>query len=310
MKRKYFVFAAIATMLASCSKDEERVQQDIFKDTPIAVSVDVAELISRAGYANDNLPATFYLTIDQDGDKYDYADVAVVKADDSDVYTPQQTVLWESSSPATAMAATFNLAEELELMVETDQSTEEDLENSDHLYMASVSVDPADTEGVIPVGFEHFMSKVNLTVNFGGEFEAEENPITSIAFKGTLPGRTYDYSKEVAAQWTDIEDVEPADIIPLEGEFVAADEAEETMAAVSYEVLLVPQTVAAHGFAVEFIIGGQSYTWRSDDAVTLEGGYQYNLTLTVGKEKMDEISFSTSAWGDGGHVNKNTEITE
>ena len=48
-----------------------------------------------------------------------------------------------------------------------------------------------------------------------------------------------------------------------------------------YEVILVPQEVAANTFSVSFVMNNKTYQWTSSDAVTLESGKLYTLVLQV-----------------------------
>ena len=84
MMKKFLAFTILATMLASCNNEEVF---DSLKDTPISVTAGVAELTTRAGYVGTTvLPTTFYLSVDQEGTKYDYTDEKIEKNDDT--YTP------------------------------------------------------------------------------------------------------------------------------------------------------------------------------------------------------------------------------
>lgn len=84
-------------------------------------------------------------------------------------------------------------------------------------------------------------------------------------------------------------------VTSLEGTYTAGSDAGN--AVVSYECILIPQTVAANGFSVTFTLDEKSYTWTSADAVTLERGTAYNLELTVGT--VTKARSATSAAADG-----------
>lgn len=309
-------FAAAALVLAACSNDEDLTPQDNLKDTPITITAAVAELATRAGYDTENLPATFYLSIDQTGTNYDYTNVLMKKVDgtwkayDSDG-TTEMTLLWASGTKTVSVtAATFSLDGAQDLSVENGQKWGDYIRASDHLYMASTSVTPS-TEG-ISVTFSHIMSKVALTVTLGDEFNETSNPITYVYFQGTLAKRNYDASTNT---WTDIDGVTAADNIrPNEdgGYKPISSEDNRTNATAEYEVILVPQTVTAGGFAVKFVMDDRFYVWTSSAAVTLESGKKYTLALTVGKDKVSSASFSSTAWntGEGDNTNNLSGETE
>lgn len=312
MKTKYLAFAVLAAIAASCTNDEEFVPQDDLKDTLITVTAGVAELTTRAGYVTPVdgdavLPETFYLSIDQTGTNYDYTNVAMTKATDADTYTPASTLLWANSTDEVSVtAATFSLEGAQTLAVQPDQSTADGVKASDHLLMAATEVAPS-AEG-ISVNFSHLMSKVILTITLGDEFNSETNPITDVVFKGTLASRSYDRTAET--QWSDIADATAIDVTPLEGTYTPIG-GEVANASAEYEVILVPQTVAADGFTVVFSVGGRVFKWTSASAVTLEGGNKYTLALTAGKDIVSSASFTASAWNTGeGSENKLSGETE
>ena len=306
MKKKTLAFAAVATMLAACSSNDEIVPQDILKDTPITVRAAVAELTSRAGYETSNLPTEFYLKMDNpNNDTYDYD--ALMKYEDGSwvSYTKdgseKLTLLWENSTTnVTVTAATFSLNGAQTLKAEADQSTADGVEASDHLYMASKSVTPSDAG--ISVELSHIMSKVLLTITLGDEFQEMTNPITGVTFMGTVASNTY-----TAGTWGTIAtDAETTDITALEGTYTQPTNSAPNATA-EYEVILVPQTVAANTFAVQFNVGDRVFRWISENAVTLESGTQYTLALTAGKDNVSGATFSTTAWSGNNNLSGETE---
>ena len=286
MKTKIFAFAALATMLVSCTVE---VTEQSLTGKPITVTADVDKLMTRAGYEGTSvLPETFYLSLDQSNDKYDYTDMLMIKSSDGNVYTPASQLLWAGSADATVTAATFSLSGEQELSVATDQSTSDALQSSDHLFMAERSVTPS-SEG-IAVEFGHLMSKVFITITLGDEFEEEENPITAIAVKGTVPTRGY----TAGSGWSSLS-ATAADIIPLENVYTAPTSS-QPRATAEYEVILVPQEVAARGFVVSFSIGSRKFKWTAPAGITLESGCQYTLDISAGKNKVTMGATSVRDW--------------
>ena len=302
MKTKYLAFAAAAFMLVSCSNDEDFIPQDNLKDKPITVTAGVAELTTRAGYEGTSvLPETFYLGIDQTGTSYDYPNMLMTKATDANTYTPESPLLWANSTDnASVTAATFSLEGAQALEVQTDQSTADGVKNSDHLLMAATEITPS--ANGISVNFSHIMSKVILTITLGDEFNESENPISNVTFKGTLASRNYDRTAETP--WSDISGVTATDITPLCNAYTALT-TDKPNATAEYEVILVPQTVAADSFTVVFNVGDRVFKWTSASPVTLEGGNKYSLALTAGKDIVSSATFSASAWNTGEGDNNN-----
>ena len=298
--KKYFTIAAAALILAACSNDNTP-QVDVLKDTPITVTAGVAELTTRAGYEGTSvLPETFYLGIDQVGEKYDYPNMLMTKATDANTYTPASPLLWAGGTDNVSVtAATFSLVEAQALEVQTDQSTADGVKNSDHLLMAATEVAPS--ANGISVDFSHIMSKVILTITLGDEFNEAENPISNVTFKGTVASNNY----MVGTGWATIaEDAATTDITPLCNSYTAPA-TDTPNATAEYEVILVPQTVAADGFTVTFNVGDRVFKWTSASAVTLEGGNKYTLALTAGKDIVSSATFSASAWNTGEGDNNN-----
>ena len=302
-KTKYFAYAAAAFMLASCSNDEDLVPQDDLKDTPITVTAGVAELTTRAGYeGTTTLPETFYLGIDQVDDNYDYPNMLMTKAADANTYTPASSLLWANSTDEVSVtAATFSLEGAQTLAVQPDQSTADGVKASDHLLMAATEVTPS--ANGISVDFSHIMSKVILTITLATEFNERVNPITDVKFMGTVASNSY----TVGSGWETIAtDATATDITPLYNAYTAPT-TDKPNATAEYEVILVPQTVAANGFTVVFSVGDRVFKWTSTSAVTLEGGNKYTLALTAGKDLVSSASFSASAWNTGKEFSGETE---
>ena len=271
----------------------------------------MAELTTRAGYETTDdtisiLPQTFYLTITQDEEdatsKYNYTNVLMTKAADANTYTPASSLLWANSTDEVSVtAATFSLVGAQTLAVQPDQSTADGVKNSDHLLMAATEIDPSPTG--ISVNFSHIMSKVILTITLGTEFNETDNPITDVKFMGTVASNSY----TVGSGWETIAtDATATDITPLYNAYTAPT-TDKPNATAEYEVILVPQTVAANGFTVVFSVGDRVFQWTSTSPITLEGGNKYTLALTAGKDIVSSASFSASAWNTGKEFSGETE---
>ena len=299
---KYLTMAAAALMMAACSS-EDVPQVDSVTNTPIRIHAMVAELESRAGIDGNTDFSQFYLSVtNSSNSNYSYSNVQVTNSGSG--WEPASPMYWQNSTtPVTVTAATFSLNGAQNLEVKTNQSTEANVIASDHLYMAATSQSYAEDKtddvvtkatGAINVNFSHIMSKVNLTITLADEFDATENPISNVTFQGTVDRRNYN-----AGTWTDINGVTATDI--------KAYAVEYTKPTATYEVILVPQTIAAGNFAVQFKIGNRMFKWTSTGEVELESGKQYTLALTAGDDKVSGASFSSTAWGDGGNNNVATE---
>ena len=284
---------AVTAIFAGCANDEDALlPNDSLKDTPINVDVLVSGINTRAGYDNTSLPTMFYLSIDQNGTKYDYTNVVMkyeggkwVAYGSADKNAAKKQLLWEGSEAnVTVTAATFPLPKastSYALSVQTDQSTAEAVKASDHLYYSSNAITPSEN-GTISIPLNHIMSKITVKLTLGTEYKASAtNPITSVSAFGASTGATYSPGAETP--WSAGSNVSKITLIPS----VEYNKAERT---VTYEAILVPQTIAANTFGIEIRIGEKTYEWKSANAFTLTGGTNHTLEMTVGNASSENIN--------------------
>ena len=309
-KIQIFAMAALAAIFAGCSNNDDEVMKpkESLKDTPINVNVLLTDIQTRAGYDNTNQPTLFYLSIDQAGENYDYTNVVMkydgskwVAYESADESAVQKQLLWEGSTGnVTVTAATFSLetSPSYSLSASADQSSDAKLKSSDHLCYYSNKVQPSASG--ISISFDHIMSKLEIALKLRDEFEGLTDPITSVMLSGT--SLTATYAPANADKWSDYSTAdEVINTCPL----LAYDKNARTA---TYEVILLPQTVAANTFCVTIFIGDKSYEWTSANAVTLASSNKYTLALTVGKDKVSGNSFTAAPWvSEGGDINNKTE---
>lgn len=309
-KIQIFAMVALATIFAGCSNNDDEVMKpkESLKDTPINVNVLLTDIQTRAGYDNNNQPTLFYLSIDQAGGNYDYTNVVMkyegskwVAYESADESAVQKQLLWEGSEGnVTVTAATFSLATSpsYSLSASADQSSDAKLKSSDHLCYYSNEVEPSASG--ISISFDHIMSKLEIALKLRDEFEGLTDPITSVMLSGT--SLTATYAPANADKWSDYSTAdEVINTCPL----LAYD---KNARKATYEVILLPQTVAANTFCVTIFIGDKSYEWTSANAVTLASSNKYTLALTVGKDKVSGNSFTAAPWvSEGGDINNKTE---
>ena len=309
-KIQILAMAALAAIFAGCSNNDDEVMKpkESLKDTPINVNVLLTDIQTRAGYDNTNQPTLFYLSIDQAGESYDYTNVVMkydgskwVAYESADESAVQKQMLWEGSEgDVTVTAATFSLATSpsYSLSASADQSSDAKLKLSDHLCYYSNKVQPSASG--ISISFDHIMSKLEIALTLRDEFEGLTDPITSVMLSGT--SLTATYAPANADKWSDYS---TADEVIKTCPLVAYDTDARTA---TYEVILLPQTVAAYTFCVTIFIGDKSYEWTSANAVTLASSNKYTLALTVGKNKVSGNSFTAAPWvSEGGDINNKTE---
>ena len=313
-KIQILAMAALAAIFAGCSNNDDEVMKpkESLKDTPINVNVLLTDIQTRAGYDNTNQPTLFYLSIDQAGENYDYTNVVMkydgskwVAYESADESAVQKQMLWEGSTGnVTVTAATFSLetSPSYSLSASADQSSDAKLKSSDHLCYYSNKVEPSASG--ISISFDHIMSKLEIALTLRDEFEGLTDPITSVMLSGTSLTATYAPAPANVEKWSGYSTAADDEVIktcPL----VAYDTDARTA---TYEVILLPQTVAANTFCVTIFIGDKSYEWTSANAVTLASSNKYTLALTVGKDKVSGNSFTAAPWvSEGGDINNKTE---
>ena len=292
--------AAMAFLLASCAGEEEvTTPADSLKGKPINVDVLVSDIKTRAGYDTKNLPTKFYLTIDQEGAESDYTNVVmkyeegkwVAYASDA-ADAPTVDMIWANATGTiTVKAATFSLSStSTPLKALTDQSTADGIKASDHLYYSSNAVTPSEN-GTISIPFDHIMSKLEITVTLRNQYGASEtNPITSAIAFGSATSATYSHAGETP--WSNYNSAVSNISLCPSGSYSATERI------ATYEAILIPQNIAENTFGVKVKIGDKTYTWKSANAVTLEGGMKYTLNLTLGKDELTLNTISVSNWNE------------
>ena len=311
-KIQILAMAALAAIFAGCSNNDDEVMKpkESLKDTPIDVNVLLTDIQTRAGYDNTNQPTLFYLSIDQAGESYDYTNVVMKYEEDkwvayesADENAAKKQMLWEGSEgDVTVTAATFSLATSpsYSLSASADQSSDAKLKLSDHLCYYSNKVQPSASG--ISISFDHIMSKLEIALTLRDEFEGLTDPITSVMLSGT--SLTATYAPANAEKWSSYSTAADDEVIKTCPP-VAYDKNARTA---TYEVILLPQTVAANTFCVTIFIGDKSYEWTSANEVTLASSNKYTLALTVGKDKVSGNSFTAAPWvSEGGDINNKTE---
>ena len=323
MRTKLYMIAlaAISMMLGSCSDSNSEFSQDFLADTPIKLNVSVDEPTTRAGYSNAELPKGFLLLVyhtlegQEVDDKYSYEVWAKKVGDSWKTYKPDETLkggtdeevtmLWANMNDKVDVTAFTNIGT---ITIPTDQTSDDQLKQADVLYMPYTKYTP--TNKGITVNLQHAMSKINLTIELGSEFEFTEDinkKITDVKIDGSsvsgdlASGGIYDVSGD------------PTPITPLyTGETAFSKEAGKiTKASATYEAILVPQDIASGEFTVSFKVEGKLYEWayNNEAGLTLAPNTAYTLKLIAGDDKVQPVSFSVAEWkaGNGDGEKKETD---
>ena len=315
MKHQILALAVAALSFTACT-NEDNISQDFLADTPIKLNVSVDEPTTRAGYSNTELPEGFVLKVDQlNADKYNYLVWAKKVGDNWKTYKlnketnsvtdEEVTMLWANMNDKVDVTAFTNIGT---ITIPTDQTSDDQLKEADVLYMPFTKYPPINKG--ITVNLQHAMSKINLTIELGSEFEFTEDickKITDVKIDGSSvsgdfgSGGIYDVSGD------------PTPITPLyTGETAFSKEAGKiTKASATYEAILIPQDIASGKFTVSFKVEGKLYEWayNNEAGLTLAPNTAYTLKLIAGDDKVQPASFSVAEWkaGNGDGENKETD---
>ena len=307
MKHQILALAVAALSFTACT-NEDNISQDFLADTPIKLNVSVDEPTTRAGYSDADKPTGFILEVKHDINRYDKYNYLVwakkvgdswktYKLDDETLSGTDEevTMLWANMNDKVDVTAFTNIGT---ITIPTDQTSDDQLKEADVLYMPFTKYPPINKG--ITVNLQHAMSKINLTIELGSEFEFTEDickKITDVKIDGSSvsgdlgSGGIYDVSGD------------PTPITPLyTGETAFSKEAGKiTKASATYEAILIPQDITSGKFTVSFKVDGKLYEWvyNNEAGLTLAPSTAYTLKLIAGNDKVQPASFSVAPWGEG-----------
>ena len=318
MRTKFYMIAlaAISMMLGSCSDSNSEFSQDYLADTPIKLNVSVDEPTTRAGYSDEDKPTGFVLdVVNHNADKYNYLVWAKKVGDSWKTYKPDETLkggtdeevtmLWANMNDKVDVTAFTNIGT---ITIPTDQTSDDQLKEADVLYMPFTKYTP--TNKGITVNLQHAMSKINLTIELGSEYEFSEEDvdlkITDVKIDGSsvsgdlASGGIYDVSGD------------PTPISPFCTGTTPYSKTNGTItkAKATYEAILIPQDIASGKFTVSFKVDGKLYEWAYDKELTLASTTAYTLKLIAGDDKVQPVSFSVAAWKVGNGENGEEKETD
>ena len=322
MKHQILALAVAALSFTACS-NEDNISQDYLADTPIKLNVSVDEPTTRAGYSSTELPEGFWLIVyhylDPDhevpDEKYHYQ-VWAEKVEDSwktykiyntddgawGVTDEEVTMLWANMKDKVDVMA---FTKDGKITIPTGQTTLDDLKKADFLAMPVTEVEP--TQSGINVEFKHTMSKINLTIELGSEYEFTEEDvdtkITDVKIDGSKVKADYEILSSTDNPQVSFSNYsgDPTPISPYRTGTTPYSKTNGviTKASATYEAILIPQTIASGKFTVSFKVDGKLYEWAYNQDLTLAPTTAYTLKLIAGDDKVQPASFSVAPWGEG-----------
>ena len=323
MKHQILALAVAALSFTACT-NEDNISQDFLADTPIKLNVSVDEPTTRAGYSNAELPEGFLLAVyhkleDQTvDDKYSYEVWAKKVGDSWKTYKPDETLKGGTDEEVTMLWA--NMKDKVDVMaftnlgtitIPTDQTSDDQLKQADVLYMPSTQYTP--TEKSIQVNLQHAMSKINLTIELGSEYEFSKEDVDLKITDVKIDGSSV--SGDLASGGINNVYGDPTPITPLHTSATAFSKDADgniTKASATYEAILIPQTIENGKFTVSFKVEGKLYEWayNNEAGLTLAPNTAYTLKLIAGDDKVQPASFSVAAWNPGNGENGENKETD
>ena len=321
MKHQILALAVAALSFTACT-NEDNISQDFLADTPIKLNVSVDEPTTRAGYSNAELPEGFVLNVDHyldlankiPDEKYSYPVWAKKVGDGWKTYKLNEnfggtdeevTMLWANMNDKVEVTAFTKFGE---ITIPTDQTSDEQLKQADVLYMTPTMIDPS-KEG-IKVDLQHAMSKINLTIELGSEYEFSKEDvdlkIKDVKIDGSLVSATV-YANGIYDEFG-----VPTPIFPFHTGTTPYSKTGGviTKASATYEAILIPQYIESGKFTVSFKVDGKLYEWAYNQELTLAPNTAYTLKLIAGNDKVQPVSFSVAEWKPGNGENGEKKETD
>lgn len=322
MKHQVLALAVAALSFTACT-NEDNISQDFLADTPIKLYVSVDEPTTRAGYSSTELPEGFLLDVyhileDQTVDKKYSYEVWAKKVGDSwktykfnketnSVTDEEVTMLWANMKDKVSVAAFTNLGD---ITIPTAQTSDDQLKQADVLYMPTADCYPKLCKDGINVNLQHAMSKINLTIELGSEYEFSKEDvdlkIKDVKIDGSLVSATV-YANGIYDEFG-----VPTPIFPFHTGTTPYSKTGGviTKASATYEAILIPQYIESGKFTVSFKVDGKLYEWAYNQELTLAPNTAYTLKLIAGNDKVQPVSFSVAEWKPGNGENGEKKETD
>ncbi len=316
MKHQILALAVAALSFTACS-NEDNISQDYLANTPIKLNVSVDEPTTRAGYSNAELPEGFGLFVTQDQEnvnsKYNYQVYVKKDGDSWKTYKLNEnyggtdeevTMLWANMNDKVEVTAFTKFGE---ITIPTAQTSDDQLKQADVLYMPTADCYPKLCKDGINVNLQHAMSKINLTIELGSEYEFSKEDvdlkIKDVKIDGSLVSATV-YANGIYDDFG-----VPTPIFPFHTGTTPYSKTGGviTKASATYEAILIPQYIESGNFTVSFKVDGKLYEWTYNKELTLDPTTAYTLKLTAGDDKVQPASFSVAEWGKGNGDGENKE---
>lgn len=326
MKHQILAFAVAALSFTACT-NEDNISQDFLADTPIKLNVSVDEPTTRAGYSDADKPTGLVLeVVNHNADKYNYLVWAKKVGDNWKTYKLDEetlavtdeevTMLWANMKDIVKITAISDVDYLMSQKIDkhpTDQTTPDALKKADFLAVPQTEVTPS--QSGINVEFKHTMSKINLTIELGSEYEFTEDDVDKKITDVKIDGSKVEADFQIKFLTDNPQfrfskySGDPTPISPYRTGTTPYSKTNGviTKAKATYEAILIPQDIESGKFTVSFKVDGKLYEWTYNKELTLDPSTAYTLKLIAGDDKVQPASFSVAEWGKGNGDGENKE---
>ena len=290
---RYFTLAAMATVLASCAK--EQVFDPVAENPdliPLNISGSIDQVATRAtaeGFVNGDAVGLFAVnysenntiagTLAAEGNQAD--NVKYVFDEPNYKWIPVKPVYYKDINTHVDLYLYYPYQGEISdvsaanFEVKKDQSTAatatalSGYEASDWMWGKATDITP--TESKVQIPLSHKLSAIQVTLNEGtgwdqGEFEAQAK---SVIVTNTTRKATLNYATG---------DVIPVGNPQLDG-IVMCPQTDGT-----FRAIVIPQTVDAGASLFSITVNGISYSFTQNNPVTYQQSKQINVTININKK--------------------------
>ena len=329
MKHQIFALAVAALSFTACT-NEDNISQDFLADTPIKLNVSVDEPTTRAGYSDADKPTGFVLeVVNHNADKYNYLVWAKKVGDNWKTYKLDEetlavtdeevTMLWANMKDIVKITAISDVDYLMSQKIDkhpTDQTTPDALKKADFLAVPQTEVTPS--QSGINVEFKHTMSKINLTIELGSEYEFTEDDVDKKIMDVKIDGSKVEADFQIKFLTDNPQfrfskySGDPTPISPYRTGTTPYSKTNGviTKAKATYEAILIPQDIESGKFTVSFKVDGKLYEWTYNKELKLDPSTAYTLKLIAGDDKVQPASFSVAAWNPGNGENGENKETD
>ena len=288
---KYFVWAAFALALGACTDENEFL--DASKQITVEAGFGASSRVATNGLSSifeaDDAIGVYVWT---GGTTLPDAATGYVANNVTNTYngtkwtaTPQ--MFWKDAETPHYFLAVYPQTDILASTTYTLDAT--DQEKSDLLVATNFGKDNGGIvaqSNPVPLAFGHVMAKLRVNIKFNDEFTTA--PTVEHVTVGAHATATIDWQTATATATGNATGIElPALATAAQGY------------ACSYESVMVPQS----GFkSVVMVIGGETYTFTSNQAMQLKKGTITTLNLTVGLSSIQAEDISILDWTTGASI--------